>query len=116
MISHSNHADFMFYFFQMSSLPRKAKIKVQTAIYKDEFSSFSELSSASEEDDKEDSAWEPQKKVPRIPKQPICKDSKPKRVPRVKKNTLQISDGSEGAVVKVLVGALAGYRDTAMLS
>ncbi|XP_016059578.1 PREDICTED: S1 RNA-binding domain-containing protein 1 isoform X3 [Miniopterus natalensis] len=85
---------------KMSSLPRKAKIKVQTAIYKDEFSSFSELSSASEEDDKEDSAWEPQKKVPRIPKQPICKDSKPKRVPRVKKNTLQISDGSEGAVVK----------------
>ncbi|XP_036079924.1 S1 RNA-binding domain-containing protein 1 isoform X3 [Rousettus aegyptiacus] len=84
----------------MSSLPRRAKVKVQTVVSKDEFSSFSELSSASEEDDKEDSAWEPQKKVPRRPKQPVPKESKPKRVPRVKKNTLQISDGSEGVAVK----------------
>ncbi|XP_005864838.1 PREDICTED: S1 RNA-binding domain-containing protein 1 isoform X1 [Myotis brandtii] len=86
----------------MSSLPRRAKVKVQTAVPIDEFSSFSELSSASEEDDKEDSAWEPQKKVPRNPKQPVCKESKPKRVPRGKKNTLKISDGSEGVVVKEL--------------
>lgn len=46
VISHSggsNHADFMFYFFQMSSLPRRAKLKVQTAVPIDEFSSFSEL-------------------------------------------------------------------------
>ena len=40
---------------KMSSLPRRAKAKVQTVISKDEFSSFSELSSASE-DDKQDSA------------------------------------------------------------
>ncbi|KAF4016272.1 hypothetical protein G4228_007597 [Cervus hanglu yarkandensis] len=82
----------------MSSLPRRAKAKVQTVISKDEFSSFSELSSASE-DDKEDSAWEPQKKVPRSRKPPVSKVSKPKRVPRVK-NTLQISDGSEDMAVK----------------
>ncbi|XP_054423018.1 S1 RNA-binding domain-containing protein 1 [Pteronotus mesoamericanus] len=84
----------------MSSLPRRAKVKVQTAVSKDEFSSFSELSSASEEDDKEDSAWEPQKKVPRNTKPAVRKESRPKRVPRVKKNALQISDGSEGVVVK----------------
>uniref|UniRef100_A0A8D2DQT0 S1 RNA-binding domain-containing protein 1 n=1 Tax=Sciurus vulgaris TaxID=55149 RepID=A0A8D2DQT0_SCIVU len=77
----------------MSSLPRRAKIQVQTAVSKDEFSYFSELSSASEEDDKEDSVWEPQKKVSRSRKQPAPKDSKPKRVPRIK-NTPQISDGA----------------------
>ncbi|XP_045837670.1 S1 RNA-binding domain-containing protein 1 isoform X1 [Meles meles] len=85
---------------KMSSLPRRAKVKVQTAVSKDEFSSLSELSSASEEDDKEDSAWEPQKKVIRSRKQPVPKESKPKRVSRVKKTTLQISDGSEGVAVK----------------
>ncbi|XP_077605410.1 S1 RNA-binding domain-containing protein 1 isoform X1 [Crocuta crocuta] len=84
---------------KMSSLPRRAKVKVQTVVPKDEFSSFSELSSASE-DDKEDSAWEPQKKVPRSRKQPVLKESKPKRVRRVKKTSLQISDGSEGVAVK----------------
>nr|XP_025724686.1 S1 RNA-binding domain-containing protein 1 isoform X3 [Callorhinus ursinus] len=84
----------------MSSLPRRAKVKVQTVVSKDEFSSLSELSSASEEDDKEDSAWEPQKKAPRSRKQPVSKESRPKRVPRVKKTTLQISDGSEGVAVK----------------
>ncbi|KAM8787155.1 S1 RNA-binding domain-containing protein 1 isoform 2-T2 [Rhynchonycteris naso] len=86
----------------MSSLPRRAK--VQTAVYKDEFSSFSELSSASEGDDKEDSTWEPQKKVPRSSKQPVCKQSKPKRVSRAKtnakKNAVQMSEGSEGVTVK----------------
>uniref|UniRef100_A0A452QY17 S1 RNA-binding domain-containing protein 1 n=1 Tax=Ursus americanus TaxID=9643 RepID=A0A452QY17_URSAM len=90
----------MFCFFQMSSLPRRAKVKVQTVVSKDEFSSLSELSSASEEDDKEDSAWEPQKKVSRGRKQPVPKEFKPKRVPRMKKTTLQISDGSEGVAVK----------------
>ncbi|XP_008698044.2 S1 RNA-binding domain-containing protein 1 isoform X2 [Ursus maritimus] len=85
---------------KMSSLPRRAKVKVQTVVSKDEFSSLSELSSASEEDDKEDSAWEPQKKVSRGRKQPVPKEFKPKRVPRMKKTTLQISDGSEGVAVK----------------
>uniref|UniRef100_G1LHD5 S1 RNA-binding domain-containing protein 1 n=2 Tax=Ailuropoda melanoleuca TaxID=9646 RepID=G1LHD5_AILME len=85
---------------KMSSLPRRAKVKVQTVVSKDEFSSLSELSSASEEDDKEDSAWEPQKKVSRSRKQPVPKESKPKRVPRMKKTTQQISDGSEGVAVK----------------
>lgn len=72
---------------------------------------FTPRSSTSEEDDdKEDSAWEPQKKVPRRMKQPVPKESKPKKV---KKNNLQINDGSKGMVVKEeLVGALAGYRDT----
>ncbi|XP_077912739.1 S1 RNA-binding domain-containing protein 1 isoform X1 [Halichoerus grypus] len=85
---------------KMSSLPRRAKVKVQTVVSKDEFSSLSELSSVSEEDDKEDSAWEPQKKAPRSRKQPVPKESRPKRVPRVKRTTLQISDGSEGVAVK----------------
>ncbi|XP_048660407.1 S1 RNA-binding domain-containing protein 1 isoform X2 [Marmota marmota marmota] len=85
---------------QMSSLPRRAKIQVQTAVSKDEFACFSELSSASEEDDKEDSAWEPQKKVSRSRKQPAPKESKPKRVPRAKKNTPLISDVSGVVDVK----------------
>ncbi|XP_004753050.1 S1 RNA-binding domain-containing protein 1 isoform X2 [Mustela putorius furo] len=84
---------------KMSSLPRRAKVKVQTAVSKDEFSSLSELSSASEEDDKEDSAWEPRKKVVRSRKQPVPKESKSKRVPRVKKTT-KINDGLEGMAVK----------------
>ncbi|XP_006159959.1 S1 RNA-binding domain-containing protein 1 [Tupaia chinensis] len=84
----------------MSSLPRRARVQVQTAISKDEFSSFSELSSASEEDDKEDSVWEPQRKVPRSRKQSAPKESKPKRVPRMKKSTPQISDDSQSVTVK----------------
>ncbi|KAM4867713.1 S1 RNA-binding domain-containing protein 1 isoform 1-T2 [Thomomys bottae] len=83
----------------MSSLPRRAKAKVQTSLSKDDFSYISELSSASE-DDKEDSAWEPPKKVPRSRKQPASKESKPKRAPRVKKNTPQLSDASEGVAVQ----------------
>uniref|UniRef100_A0A8C0WAR3 YqgF/RNase H-like domain-containing protein n=1 Tax=Castor canadensis TaxID=51338 RepID=A0A8C0WAR3_CASCN len=90
----------MFHFFQMSSLLRRAKTQVQTTISKDEFSYFSELSSASEEDDKEDSIWEPQKKVPRNRKQLAPKESKPKRAARAKKNTPQLSEGSEGVAVK----------------
>uniref|UniRef100_A0A2K6FE26 S1 RNA binding domain 1 n=1 Tax=Propithecus coquereli TaxID=379532 RepID=A0A2K6FE26_PROCO len=95
----------------MSSLPRRAKAQVQTVVLKDEFSSFSELSSASEEDDKEDSAWEPQKKVPRSHKQPAPKESKPKRVPRVKKTTPQISDGTEGISVKEELNSSVAIAD-----
>ncbi|KAF6321781.1 S1 RNA binding domain 1 [Rhinolophus ferrumequinum] len=84
----------------MASLPRRAKAKVQTAVSKDEFSFFSELSSASEEDDREDSAWEPQKKVPRSLKRPVPKESKPRKAPRVKKNKPQMSDGLGGMTVK----------------
>ncbi|XP_069350182.1 S1 RNA-binding domain-containing protein 1 [Eulemur rufifrons] len=84
----------------MSSLPGRAKAQVQTVVSKDEFSSLSELSYASKEDDKEDSAWEPQTKVSRSRKQPAPKESKPKRAPRVKKNTPQMSDGTEGISVK----------------
>ncbi|XP_075391736.1 S1 RNA-binding domain-containing protein 1 isoform X2 [Tenrec ecaudatus] len=85
----------------MSSLPRRAKLKAQTAEPKDECSLFSESSSASEEDDKEDSIWEPQKKAPRSRKQPVPKESKPKRAPRVKKSAPKISAGlEEGVTVK----------------
>ncbi|XP_045684646.1 S1 RNA-binding domain-containing protein 1 isoform X1 [Phyllostomus hastatus] len=98
----------------MSSLPRRAKVKVQTAEPKDEFSSLSELSSASEEDDKDDSAWEPQKKVPRNPRQPVRKESKPKRVPRAKKNALQISDGSEGVAVTEVLNSSVAVTDDAL--
>ncbi|XP_006882372.1 PREDICTED: S1 RNA-binding domain-containing protein 1-like [Elephantulus edwardii] len=87
----------------MSSLPRRAKVKVQTEVSKDECSFFSESSSASDEDDKEDSVWEPQNKVPksrkpRVPKEP--KVPKPKKVPRVKKHTPKIGDDVEDVVVK----------------
>lgn len=76
------------------------------------FCQFTPRSSASEEDDKEDSAWEPQKKVPRSRKQAVPKEAKPKRVPQVKKNTLQISGDSEGVAVKEeLVGGFAGQRE-----
>ncbi|XP_023443885.1 S1 RNA-binding domain-containing protein 1 isoform X2 [Dasypus novemcinctus] len=95
----------------MSSLPRRAKLKVQTAVSRDEFSSFSDLSSASEDDDKEDSVWEPQKKVPRSRKQPIPKGSKPKRASRARKNTLQISDGSEGIAVKEELNSSVAIAD-----
>uniref|UniRef100_G1S4R9 S1 RNA-binding domain-containing protein 1 n=1 Tax=Nomascus leucogenys TaxID=61853 RepID=G1S4R9_NOMLE len=98
----------------MSSLPRRAKVQVQGVVPKDEFSSFSELSSASEEDDKEDSAWEPQKKVPRSRKQPPPKESKPKRMPRVRKNAPQISDGSEVVVVKEELNSSVAIADTAL--
>lgn len=71
------------------------------------FCQFTSRSSASEEDDKEDSVWEPQKKVSRSRKQPAPKDSKPKRVPRIK-NTPQISDGTGIVDVKEEpVGAVA---------
>ncbi|XP_055972199.1 S1 RNA-binding domain-containing protein 1 [Sorex fumeus] len=83
----------------MTSLPRRAKIKVQATEPKDEFSSFSDLSSASEDDSKEDSIWEPQKKVPKARKQPP-KESKPKRAPRAKKNAPGVSSGPTGVTVK----------------
>ncbi|XP_057353231.1 S1 RNA-binding domain-containing protein 1 isoform X2 [Manis pentadactyla] len=95
----------------MSSLPRRAKVKVQTVVSRDELSPFSELSSASEEDDKEDSAWEPQKKVPRSRKQAVPKEAKPKRVPQVKKNTLQISGDSEGVAVKEELNSSVAIAD-----
>ncbi|OBS68998.1 hypothetical protein A6R68_02460, partial [Neotoma lepida] len=104
----------------MSSLPRRAKKQAQNVESKDEFSFFSELSSGSEEDDKEDSIWEPQKKVPRnrkqppskepnrkqpaskesTRKQPPSKEPNRKRGPRVKKNTPQMNDASKDVAVK----------------
>ncbi|XP_021508359.1 S1 RNA-binding domain-containing protein 1 isoform X1 [Meriones unguiculatus] len=85
----------------MSSLPRRAKIQAKNVESKDEFSFFSELSSGSEEDDKEDSIWEPQKKVPRNRKQPASKESRRKPGLRGKKNTPQIDDVSKDMAVKV---------------
>uniref|UniRef100_A0A4X1SJZ0 S1 RNA-binding domain-containing protein 1 n=1 Tax=Sus scrofa TaxID=9823 RepID=A0A4X1SJZ0_PIG len=98
---------------KMSSLPRRAKVKVQTVVSKDEFSSLSELSSASE-DDKEDSAWEPQKKVPRSRKPPVSKESKPKRAPRVKKTPLQSRDGVEDVAVKEELNSSVAIADVDM--
>ncbi|KAL6039876.1 hypothetical protein STEG23_013289, partial [Scotinomys teguina] len=85
---------------KMSSLPRRAKKQVQSVESTEEFSFFSELSSGSEEDDKEDSIWEPQKKVPRNRKQPASKESNRKQRPRVKKNTPQMDDVSKDVAVK----------------
>lgn len=67
---------------------------------KDEFSFFSELSSGSEGDDKEDSIWEPQKKVPRNRKQPATKEPNRKPGRRAKKNTAQVDDVSKDVAVK----------------
>ncbi|XP_006986560.2 S1 RNA-binding domain-containing protein 1 isoform X2 [Peromyscus maniculatus bairdii] len=86
----------------MSSLPRRAKKQAQNVESKDEFSFFSELSSGSEEDDKEDSIWEPQKKVSRNNrKQPASKEAtNRKQRPRVKKNIPQMDDASKDVAVK----------------
>ncbi|XP_057646986.1 S1 RNA-binding domain-containing protein 1 isoform X1 [Chionomys nivalis] len=84
----------------MSSLPRRAKIQAQNVEPKNELSFFSELSSASEEDDQDDSIWEPQKKVPRNRKQPASKESKQKQGRRVKKNTPQMDAVSKDLAVK----------------
>lgn len=67
-------------------------------------------SSGSEEDDKEDSIWEPQKKVSRNNrKQPASKEAtNRKQRPRVKKNTPQMDDVSKDVAVKEeLVGGVA---------
>ncbi|XP_041910480.1 S1 RNA-binding domain-containing protein 1-like [Arvicola amphibius] len=85
---------------KMSSLPRRAKIQAQNVESKNELSFFSEMSSGSEEDDKEDSIWEPQKKVPRNCKQPASKESKQKQGRRVKKNTPQMEAVSKDLAVK----------------
>ncbi|XP_050002027.1 S1 RNA-binding domain-containing protein 1 [Alexandromys fortis] len=84
----------------MSSLPRRAKIQAQNVEPKNELSFFSELSSGSEEDDQEDSIWEPQKKVPRNRKQPASKESKQKQGRRVKKNTPRMDAVSKDLAVK----------------
>uniref|UniRef100_G3U3Q9 Uncharacterized protein n=1 Tax=Loxodonta africana TaxID=9785 RepID=G3U3Q9_LOXAF len=87
------------------------RISCSAAASKDECSFFSELSSSSEEDDKEDSVWEPQKKVPRSRKQPVPKESKPKRMPRVKKHSPKISDGLEDVVVKEELNSSVAIAD-----
>ncbi|MEJ1269914.1 S1 RNA binding domain 1 [Cricetulus griseus] len=105
-VSEKARANFCFCLFfnpiesEMSSLPRRAKIQAQNVESKDEFSFFSELSSGSEEDDKEDSIWEPQKKVPRNRKQPVTKEPNRKPGRRAKKNTVQVDDMSKDMAVK----------------
>ncbi|XP_032764623.1 S1 RNA-binding domain-containing protein 1 [Rattus rattus] len=84
----------------MPSLRKRTKIQMENAEPRDECSSFSELSSGSEEDNKEDSIWEPQKKVPRNRRQPASKGSKRKQGPRVKKSSQQVDDISKDVAVK----------------
>lgn len=84
----------------MPSLHKRTKIQTENAEPKDECSSFSELSSGSEEDNKEDSIWEPQKEVPRNRRQPASKGSKRKQGPRVKKSSQQVDDVSKDVAVK----------------
>lgn len=84
----------------MPSLRKRTKIQTENAEPRDECSSFSELSSGSEEDNKEDSIWEPQKKVPRNRRQPASKGSKRKQGPRVKKSSQQVDDISKDVAVK----------------
>lgn len=84
----------------MPSLRKRTKIQTENAEPRDVCSSFSELSSGSEEDNKEDSIWEPQKKVPRNRRQPASKGSKRKQGPRVKKSSQQVDDISKDVAVK----------------
>lgn len=84
----------------MPSLRKRTKIQTENAEPRDECSSFSELSSGSEDDNKEDSIWEPQKKVPRNRRQPACKGSKRKQGPRVKKSSQQVDGISKDVAVK----------------
>ncbi|NP_001386698.1 S1 RNA-binding domain-containing protein 1 isoform X2 [Rattus norvegicus] len=84
----------------MPSLRKRTKIQTENAEPRDECSSFSELSSGSEEDNKEDSIWEPQKKVLRNRRRPASKGSKRKQGPRVKKSAQQVHDISKDVAVK----------------
>ncbi|XP_013204423.1 S1 RNA-binding domain-containing protein 1 [Microtus ochrogaster] len=98
----------------MSSLPRRAKIQAQNVEPKNELSFFSELSSGSEEDDQEDSIWEPQKKVPRNRKQPTSKESKQKQGRRVKKNTPQMDAVSKDLAVKEELNSPVAIADASL--
>lgn len=84
----------------MPSLRRRAKLEAENAEPTDECSLFSESSSGSEEDNKDDSIWEPQRKVPRNRRQPVSKASKRKQGPRVKKSSQQAVDVSKDVAVK----------------
>ncbi|XP_052042471.1 S1 RNA-binding domain-containing protein 1 isoform X2 [Apodemus sylvaticus] len=84
----------------MPSLRRRAKLQAENAEPTDECSFFSELSSGSEEDNKDDSIWKPQRKVPRNRRQPVSKASKRKQGPRVKKSSKQADDVSKDVAVK----------------
>ncbi|XP_031213080.1 S1 RNA-binding domain-containing protein 1 isoform X1 [Mastomys coucha] len=84
----------------MPSLRRRADTPAKNAEPKVDCSFFSELSSGSEEDNKEDSIWEPQKKVPRNRRQPVSKGSKRKQGPRVKKSSQRVDDVSKDVAVK----------------
>ncbi|XP_029327424.1 S1 RNA-binding domain-containing protein 1 isoform X2 [Mus caroli] len=84
----------------MPSLRKRTKIQAENAEPKDECSFLSELSSGSEEENKDDSIWEPQKKVPRNRRQPASKRSKRKQGPRAKKSSQQVDDESKDVAVK----------------
>ncbi|XP_020856927.1 S1 RNA-binding domain-containing protein 1 isoform X2 [Phascolarctos cinereus] len=84
----------------MSALSRRAKLKVQAVVVKDELPSFLESSSESEEDNDKDSSWEPQKKASSSLKLPISKKNKPKKVSVVQKKAPQISSSPRKVAIK----------------
>uniref|UniRef100_A0A5F8G4Z4 S1 RNA binding domain 1 n=1 Tax=Monodelphis domestica TaxID=13616 RepID=A0A5F8G4Z4_MONDO len=103
----------MLCFFQMSGLSRRAKLKVQAVVAKDELPSFLEFSSESEEDNDKDSSWEPQKKATNSCKLPTSNKSKPKKVAVVRKKAPQISSSSSPrkvAIKEELVGISGKHR------
>ncbi|XP_056677231.1 S1 RNA-binding domain-containing protein 1 isoform X2 [Monodelphis domestica] len=85
----------------MSGLSRRAKLKVQAVVAKDELPSFLEFSSESEEDNDKDSSWEPQKKATNSCKLPTSNKSKPKKVAVVRKKAPQISSSSSPRKVAI---------------
>ncbi|XP_027721379.1 S1 RNA-binding domain-containing protein 1 isoform X1 [Vombatus ursinus] len=84
----------------MSALSRRAKLKVQAVVAKDELPSFLESSSESEEDNDEDSSWEPQKKATNSLKLPISNKSKPKKVSVIQKKAPHISSSPRKVAIK----------------
>ncbi|XP_072491811.1 S1 RNA-binding domain-containing protein 1 isoform X2 [Notamacropus eugenii] len=85
----------------MSSLSRRAKLKIQAVVAEDELPSFLESSSESEEDNDKDISWEPQKKTTNSLKLSICNKNKPKKVSVIqKKKTPQISSSPRKVVIK----------------
>ncbi|XP_074061233.1 S1 RNA-binding domain-containing protein 1 isoform X1 [Macrotis lagotis] len=80
----------------MSVLSRRAKLKVQAEVTKEELPSFLEFSSESEEDNDKDSSWEPQKKATKS----ISNKSKPRKVSVIRKKAPQISSSPRKVAIK----------------
>ncbi|XP_038607720.1 S1 RNA-binding domain-containing protein 1 [Tachyglossus aculeatus] len=69
----------------MSTLPRRAKLKAQAALPKDEMPSFLQSSSESDGDDAEDGAWVPPEKAAPSRKAPQPRLPRPRKAPAARR-------------------------------